>query len=356
MSDDTSPTTPRAPINNDLMEVSDAARLVKSPLVSVLMVAYNQADYLADAIEGVISQQCDFSFELVIGEDASSDETKEIALDYQRRYPAIIRVVHSTANVGAGANFQRIVSKARGEYVAFCDGDDYWCVTYKLAGEVRTHSARSRCWGCSHGLGSITLSRVAGWIVRSGQIRGTGVFQEVSLKESLFSTFHYPKILRSCTVLFRRSTVLDCAVRSLAAKSTSLATSCWRHTRHRAGRWPTCRKSPRSTGKAPIRHCVPASRPGSISSSPAWSLIPMPATFLPIARIIRKPIGGNWSWALFLWSISARDAATAKVCTCRYPCPFRRDQLRGRGLARVLIMRRHTLRRQRRNSDCHARR
>jgi len=69
-------------------------------MVSVEMITYNHGPYLAEAIEGVIAQKTDFPIELVIGEDCSTDNTRDIALDYQRRYPHLIRVIYSDRNVG----------------------------------------------------------------------------------------------------------------------------------------------------------------------------------------------------------------------------------------------------------------
>ena len=69
------------------------------PLVTILMITYNHEHYLADAIQGVINQICDFEFELIIGEDCSQDATRQIALDYERQYPNIIRVVYSDKNM-----------------------------------------------------------------------------------------------------------------------------------------------------------------------------------------------------------------------------------------------------------------
>jgi glycosyltransferase involved in cell wall biosynthesis len=202
--------------DNDVLEVSEKDRLAKIPLVSVLMVAYNHADYIAEAIEGVVSQQCDFPFELVIGEDNSQDETRNIVMNYQLRYPAIIRVVYSARNVGAGANFQRIVSKARGEYVAFCDGDDHWCASHKLAAEVELIRNNPEVgvvhtdWVRSHIVGS-------SWVVSWKKYVHRRVPKRL-LEGDVFRTFHYPKILRSCTVLFRRSIVLECAASELGRK------------------------------------------------------------------------------------------------------------------------------------------
>jgi glycosyltransferase involved in cell wall biosynthesis len=70
------------------------------PLVSVKMITYNHAPYIAKAIEGVLNQKVNFPIELVIGEDCSTDGTREIVSDYQKKYPDIIRVITSDKNVG----------------------------------------------------------------------------------------------------------------------------------------------------------------------------------------------------------------------------------------------------------------
>ena len=346
MSDSTTPpTTPHAPLNNDLMEVSDAARLVKSPLVSVLMVAYNHADYLAYAIEGVISQQCDFSFELVIGEDASSDETKEIALDYQRRYPAIIRVIHSTANVGAGANFKRIVSKARGEYVAFCDGDDYWCVTHKLAGEVELIRHNPDV-GVVHT--DWVRSHVEGgrWIVAWGKYVHRRVPRSL-LEGDVFSTFHYPKILRSCTVLFRRSVVLECAASELGRKKYKFGDAVL--AAYTASRW--------KVAYLPEVTAVYRESPNSALRSGKQARLDFLKSSLEFDTDARRffadrpdyPRAYRWEVAvgLFLWSISARNAETAKFALADICAHFGVIDFIAAGW-HTLVMRRPSLRRQQR--------
>jgi glycosyltransferase involved in cell wall biosynthesis len=107
-------------------EVVDPERLVRDPLVSVVMITYNHEPYIAQAIEGVVSQETDFPIELIIGEDCSTDRTREIVLDYQRRYPEMIRVLFSEKNIGGHKNFRRTALAARGRYMAFCEGDDWW--------------------------------------------------------------------------------------------------------------------------------------------------------------------------------------------------------------------------------------
>jgi len=117
-------------------EVSDAVIVLKDPLVSVCMITYNHEIYIREAIEGVVGQQTDFSFELIIGEDCSTDRTREICLEYQKKYPAIVRVLISDTNVGMCDNHRRALDACRGKYIAFCEGDDFWHHPLKLAKQV----------------------------------------------------------------------------------------------------------------------------------------------------------------------------------------------------------------------------
>lgn len=118
------------------VEVYDKERICKKPLVSVVMITYNHEKYLARAIESVVTQRTDFDFELIIGEDRSSDRTWKICCEYQKRYPDRIRLVFSDENIGAAANVSRVSARVRGEFSAICEGDDYWCDIEKLQKQV----------------------------------------------------------------------------------------------------------------------------------------------------------------------------------------------------------------------------
>ena len=124
------------------VELSDPAALPKKPTVSVLMLAYRHEQYLAEAIEGVLLQKTHFPIELVIAEDCSPDQTRAIAENYQRDYPALIRIITSDSNVGMNANLIRAYEACRGEYIAVCEGDDYWIDPNKLATQAATLSIR----------------------------------------------------------------------------------------------------------------------------------------------------------------------------------------------------------------------
>jgi glycosyltransferase involved in cell wall biosynthesis len=115
---------------------------MQTPLVSIHMITYNHAPYIAQAIEGILMQKTNFSFELVIGEDCSTDGTREIVFDYAKSYPGIIKVITSDKNVGMYKNSFRTTQACQGKYVAYCEGDDYWQRDDKLqiqADYLETH-------------------------------------------------------------------------------------------------------------------------------------------------------------------------------------------------------------------------
>lgn len=129
------------PMDIPCIETSDAEKLCKHPVVSVHMLTYNHESYIRQAIDGVMMQKTDFEFELVIGEDCSKDRTREICFEYQKRYPDKIRVLWWHENLGkvrhpAGGNLIRTTAHCRGEFIAYCEGDDYWIDPLKLQKQV----------------------------------------------------------------------------------------------------------------------------------------------------------------------------------------------------------------------------
>lgn len=96
------------------------------------MLAYNIGAYMEEAIRGVIRQQTSYPVQLVIAEDCSTDHTLEICLRYQNQYPDIITLVRHEKNAGLQRNFIDAHRHCVGEYIAICDGDDYWTDKHKL--------------------------------------------------------------------------------------------------------------------------------------------------------------------------------------------------------------------------------
>ena len=104
--------------------------------VSVSMITYNHEKFIAQAVESVLMQKANFEYELVIGEDCSTDNTRQILLEYQKKYPDKIRLLLPEKNLGMQKNAINTLQASRGQYIAALEGDDYWTDPLKLQKQV----------------------------------------------------------------------------------------------------------------------------------------------------------------------------------------------------------------------------
>ncbi|MCM3874597.1 MAG: glycosyltransferase [Pyrinomonadaceae bacterium] len=118
--------------------------------VSVAMITYNQERFIAQAIESVLMQQADFEYEVVIGEDCSTDKTREIVNQYAGRNPERIRLLLPEKNLGMNRNLEQTLLACRGKYIALLEGDDYWTCASKLQKQVEFLDAHPNCTICFH--------------------------------------------------------------------------------------------------------------------------------------------------------------------------------------------------------------
>lgn len=102
------------------------------PKVSVVSVTYNHEAYIREALDGFVAQKADFPIEVIVADDASTDATPAIIQEYADRYPDLIRPILRPENIGIHANFAQTLSAARGEYLALCEGDDFWTDPQKV--------------------------------------------------------------------------------------------------------------------------------------------------------------------------------------------------------------------------------
>ncbi len=109
-----------------------------APLVSIVCPTYNQQHYLAQTLDGFLMQETSFDFEILINDDASTDDTRKIICDYVECHPTIIRpFFHETNQYSQGRpSVPGLFGQARGRYIAFCEGDDYWTDPRKLQIQV----------------------------------------------------------------------------------------------------------------------------------------------------------------------------------------------------------------------------
>lgn len=105
-------------------------------IISVIVCTYNQENTITRTLDSILMQQCHVPFEIVIGEDCSTDNTRVICESYAQKHPDIIRLICNQQNKGTVNNYFDCLLEARGQYIADCAGDDWWTDTGKLEKEL----------------------------------------------------------------------------------------------------------------------------------------------------------------------------------------------------------------------------
>ena len=96
------------------------------------MITYNHEKYISKALDSILMQKTNFSYEIVIGEDCSTDKTRDILINYKKQYPDRFKLLLNEKNLGAYKNAHQALQACKGEYIAFLEGDDYWINPDKL--------------------------------------------------------------------------------------------------------------------------------------------------------------------------------------------------------------------------------
>lgn len=110
----------------------------RSPVLSIICLAYNHAAFIRETLDGFVRQETTFPFEVIVHDDASTDSTADIIRAYAARYPNLIKPIYQRENqYRLGVPFStRLFAQARGRYIAYCEGDDYWTDPRKLQIQV----------------------------------------------------------------------------------------------------------------------------------------------------------------------------------------------------------------------------
>lgn len=168
--------------------------------VSVLMVTYNHAPFIRQAIHSVLTQEAGFEYELVIGDDCSTDGTGDIVRELAGEHPGRIRVFRRTQNLGMHRNFVATLQACRGRYVALLDGDDYWTSPHKLARQADFLDRHPDYALCCHDVEEFYQdgSRPS-WVHSAPNGRET-----FGLEDLLHGNF-----VSSCSVMFRKGVVQE---------------------------------------------------------------------------------------------------------------------------------------------------
>lgn len=151
------------------------------PLVSVWVCTYNHEKYVRECLEGVVHQRTTFPYEVIVTDDCSTDSTQAVILEYAERYPTLIRPILGKRNLysaGRKRLIEQFLPLARGKYISFCEGDDYWTYDGRLqalADFLETHPRHSMCFHAYRGLSEIEGLQVN--YPRLRHARNVGVFE-----------------------------------------------------------------------------------------------------------------------------------------------------------------------------------
>jgi glycosyltransferase involved in cell wall biosynthesis len=172
---------------------------VAEPRVSVLITAYEHERYIARALDGVL-EQMGVAFELLVGDDFSSDGTRAVIERYARAHPERIRTFFPDRNLGHGGSvlFAELLAGARGEYVAGFDGDDFWTAPDKLSRQVAHMDAHPECAMCFHDV----LCHYEDGSRPDARFTGPGPERQLGIPELLDGCQ-----IGSCAPLFRRDAI-----------------------------------------------------------------------------------------------------------------------------------------------------
>ena len=192
--------TPDLPTEQDIMATwrGDPER----PEVSICCITYNHAPYIRDALEGFLRQRTDFPFEIIVHDDVSTDDTVAIVREYMARYPRLFVPMFQSENQFSQGRKPSALTfgKARGDFMALCEGDDWWTDPGKLQQQVGVLMDRPDVDLCSHGVESDGRVATEIWTSLSED-----VLQDYGLREVISKSY---ALTSTATVMIRRDAAM----------------------------------------------------------------------------------------------------------------------------------------------------
>ena len=171
------------------------------PLLSIVCFTYKQEKFIAECMDGFLIQETTFPVEIIIHDDASPDRTAEIVRAYHDKYPRLIRPIFQTENqYRQGKDFTRdVYIGAKGDYIAICEGDDYWTDPAKLQAQVDYLEKHSESALCCHRVKAMDTECQKELFQYPGLVYRTGTYSTEQLLQDDF--------VPTCSVVFRRAFV-----------------------------------------------------------------------------------------------------------------------------------------------------
>lgn len=185
--------------------INEQKRDAELPLVSAIVITYNQEKYIRRTLESILSQKTVFEYEILIGEDCSQDRTGDICLEFQKQDPEIVRVYSGNTNIGGIQKFLQTVRSARGKYIALCEGDDYWICPDKL---------QMQCDFLEENPSFTGVHTKVDYVDMNDQVIGTSALMPEDLNITDFNYLLQQNVIHTCSFMFRRD-ALDESVYSI---------------------------------------------------------------------------------------------------------------------------------------------
>jgi glycosyltransferase involved in cell wall biosynthesis len=165
--------------------------------VSVIVLSYNHEKFIRESLESILSQKTNFDFEILVGDDCSTDDSREVIKQLHKKHSKQLRLIFPPKNLGPNRNYLNCFMKSRGDYIAFCEGDDYWIDSDKLQKQVDFLDSQSDFGGVC------TNNR---WWLESSQ-----TFEDSIMKQGAitFEELVEGNLINSQSSLFKKSLVGD---------------------------------------------------------------------------------------------------------------------------------------------------
>lgn len=176
-----------------------------SVMVSIVCTTYNHAKYCSQAFDGFLSQKTDYTYEIVVHDDASTDGTQEIIKSYEKEHPTLFRTILEDENQykQGFSPLELAINHARGKYIAICEGDDYWIDSSKLQLQIDYLESHPKCSFCF--TNAVTFNQSAqefGNLMLPKSTRETNILGQESIQVSEILSIDFPP---TASFIFRRN-------------------------------------------------------------------------------------------------------------------------------------------------------
>ena len=175
-----------------------------APLVSVVCITYNHGEYLRDALDGFLSQETDFPFEIIVHDDCSTDGTTDILREYAEKYPELIVPLYEEQNCysrGIRVIHPMMTDVAKGKYIAICEGDDFWCDPKKLQRQIEYLEQHEDC--------SLVLHNGYGLDIQSGKKTPIDPYEKSGIISTHDAICEKKNLPPTASMVFRRQHILE---------------------------------------------------------------------------------------------------------------------------------------------------